>query len=143
MGNPPFVGAKYQTDEQRADIDAIAVEVNNAGLLDYVTGWYLKASDYIKGTNIPVAFVSTNSISQGEQVGVIWGELFRRGIHIRFAHRTFSWQSEARGKAHVHVVIIGFGVTEPTKRQIYDYEADLNNPTLISAKNISPFLLEW
>ncbi len=142
LGNPPFVGAKYQTEEQRADLGEIAVDVNNAGLLDYVTGWYLKASEYIKGTSIPVAFVSTNSITQGEQVGVLWTELFRRGVHLRFGHRTFAWQSEARGKAHVHVVIIGFGLVDAANKRIFDYENDPENPTVITAKNISPYLFE-
>src|SRR6266478_173761 len=142
MGNPPFVGARWQTDGQREDMAAVASEVKNYGLLDYVTGWYLKATDYLKGTTIRAAFVSTNSISQGEQVGVLWGELFRRGIKIGFAHRTFRWESEARGKAHVHVVIIGFGRADASSKPIYDYETDRNNPTVVSAKNISPYLVD-
>ncbi|MCE9545883.1 MAG: class I SAM-dependent DNA methyltransferase [Planctomycetia bacterium] len=142
LGNPPFVGAKYQTAEQRGEMAQIAENVKNAGLLDYVTAWYLKAVDYIQGTNIRVAFVSTNSITQGEQVGVLWSELLRRGIHIGFAHRTFAWQSEARGKAHVHVVIIGFAAGEMDRKRIYDYETDEENPTVIPAKNISPYLVE-
>jgi hypothetical protein len=142
MGNPPFVGAKYQSAEQRADLEEVAVDVKNGGLLDYVTGWYLKAADYVKGTPIPVAFVSTNSISQGEQVGVIWSELFRRGMHILFAHRTFVWQSEARGKAQVHVVIIGFGIAASAQRRIFDYETNPDTPTVSVAKNIGPYLVE-
>ncbi len=142
MGNPPFVGAKYQDAEQRADLMAMATNVKNAGLLDYVCGWYFKATEYVKGSPVPVAFVSTNSITQGEQVGVLWSELFRRGIHIRFAHRTFSWQSEARGKAHVHVVIIGFSQADPPGKRIFDYDTDDENPTVIPAKQISPYLVE-
>ena len=142
LGNPPFVGGKYQTDEQRADMAIAARGVKNHGLLDYVTGWYLKAAEYIKGTTIRVAFVSTNSITQGEQVGVLWSELFRRGVRIHFGHRTFAWESEARGKAHVHVVIVGFGLTEPSDRKLFDYEFDANNPQVASAKNISPYLVE-
>lgn len=142
LGNPPFVGAKYQSDEQRADMDAVAGDVKNSGLLDYVTAWYFKATDYIAGTAVPVAFVSTNSISQGEQVGLLWTELLRRGVRIRFAHRTFAWQSEARGKAHVHVVIIGFGMTDATSKRLYDYDSDENHPTVSSAKNISPYLID-
>ena len=142
MGNPPFVGAKYQTDEQRADMAAIFAEVKNAGLLDYVCGWYLKATEFIKDTSIPVAFVSTNSITQGEQVGALWAELFRRGLHIRFGHRTFAWQSEARGKAHVHVVIIGFSQVDLPGKRIFDYETDEDHPTVIVPKNISPYLVE-
>jgi hypothetical protein len=142
LGNPPFVGGKFQTDEQGADLELVAADVKNAGLLDYVTGWYFKAADYIKGTNIAVAFVSTNSITQGEQVGVLWSELFRRGIRIHFAHRTFTWESEARGKAHVHVVVIGFGTTDIAGKLIYDYETDPDKPTVVRAKNISPYLVE-
>jgi type I restriction-modification system DNA methylase subunit len=142
LGNPPFVGAKYQTDAQRADLANVAAELASAGLLDYVTGWYFQAAEYIKGTPISVAFVSTNSITQGEQVGVLWGELLRRGIRIRFAHRTFFWQSEARGKAHVHVVIIGFGLGDMAGKRIFDYETDPHNPIVAPAKNISPYLVE-
>ena len=113
IGNPPFVGAKYQTDSQRADMDRVAKDVDNGGLLDYVCGWYLKAAEYIARTKITVAFVSTNSISQGEQVGTLWNHLFQKhGIKIHFAYRTFKWKSESRGEAHVHVVIIGFGATD-------------------------------
>jgi hypothetical protein len=142
LGNPPFVGAKYQTDEQRSDLDHVAGTVKNAGLLDYVTGWYFKASEYIQGTAISVAFVSTNSISQGEQVGVLWSELFQRGIRIQFGHRTFAWESEARGKAHVHVVIIGFGLSDTGNKRIYDYENDADQPMVSVARNIGPYLVE-
>jgi hypothetical protein len=142
LGNPPFVGAKYQTAEQRADAALVTQGIANAGLLDYVACWYLKASDYLRGTATPGAFVSTNSITQGEQVGVLWGELFRRGVSIRFAHRTFAWQSEARGRAHVHVVIIGFALTSANGKRIYDYEQDPDNPTVAPARNISPYLIE-
>ncbi len=142
LGNPPFVGAKMQSTEQRADMAIVTEKVQNAGLLDFVTGWYLKAANFVKGTQTPVAFVSTNSISQGEQVGVLWSELFKRGMQIHFGHRTFSWQSEARGKAHVHVVIIGFGPMDIPNKRIYDYETDEDNPTITTAKNISPYLVE-
>jgi hypothetical protein len=141
LGNPPFVGAKFQTEEQRADMGIVAGDVENAGLLDYVTGWYFKAADYIQGTRVVVGFVSTNSISQGEQVGVLWSPLFQHfGLKIEFAHRTFAWQSEARGKAHVHVVIVGFGTFDATNKRIYDYEGEKS--TVITAKNISPYLVE-
>lgn len=142
MGNPPFVGAKYQTDEQRSDMEHIAGHVKNHGLLDYVTAWYFRAAEYIRETAISVAFVSTNSISQGEQVGVLWGELLRRGVHIRFAHRTFAWDSEARGKAHVHVVIIGFGLVAAAKNRIYDYETNPEQPQVSETQFISPYLVE-
>lgn len=142
LGNPPFVGKHLMSDEQSADMDAVWRGVKGSGLLDLVTGWYLKAADFVKGTQTPVAFVSTNSITQGEQVGVLWTELFKKEMKIHFAHRTFSWQSEARGKAHVHVVIIGFGPMDTPNKRIYDYETDEDNPTITPAKNISPYLVE-
>ncbi|MBI3876824.1 MAG: class I SAM-dependent DNA methyltransferase [Verrucomicrobia bacterium] len=141
LGNPPFVGAKFQNDEQRADMDAVTGDIENSGLLDYVAGWYFKAAEYIKGTCIVVGFVSTNSISQGEQVGVLWNPLFQQfGVTIHFAHRTFPWQSEARGKAHVHVIIIGFAAFDVTNKRIYEYQDD--KVTVVNAKNISPYLVE-
>ena len=143
MGNPPFVGAKFQTDEQRADMDRVAGAVRNSGLLDYVTAWYFRAADYIAGTRIRVGFVSTNSITQGEQVGILWNELFRRGVKIHFAHRTFAWQSEARGKAHVHVVIVGWGIgDEGARKFIHEYEDDSENAHATVVRNISPYLVE-
>ena len=141
MGNPPFVGGKVQNASQKEDLALVTEGIQNSGLLDYVTGWYFKASEYIKGTGIRCAFVSTNSLSQGEQVGVLWGELLKRGIKIDFAYRTFAWESEARGKAHVHVVIIGFGYGNHPNKRIYDYDRD-GKVTVLPAKNISPYLVE-
>ena len=143
LGNPPFSGAKYQTKEQRAEIAHVSENLKNCGLLDYVTGWYFKAARYIQGTEISVAFVSTNSISQGEQVGVLWGELLDRyGLSIHFAHRTFAWESEARGKAHVHVVIVGFGCHPAKQRLLFDYETIKGEPTASKVSNICPYLVE-
>lgn len=142
LGNPPFVGAKYQTDGQRGDMAHVCGSLRNAGLLDYVCGWYVKASEYMNGSDILCAFVSTNSISQGEQVGVLWPELFRRGLKIQFAHRTFKWMSEARGAAHVHVVIVGFTKSPRSPRRIYDYEGSESEPTILEARNVSPYLVE-
>lgn len=143
LGNPPFVGAKYQNGAQRKDMEAVAGEVRNSGLLDYVSGWYFKAADYGRhNPSIRIAFVSTNSITQGEQVGVLWDELFRRSAKLHFAHRTFSWMSEARGRAHVHVVIIGWGLTERAKKKIFDYGNDPESPTAIEVQNISPYLID-
>ena len=142
LGNPPFVGSKYQDPDQRADMELVTRGIRNAGVLDFVTAWYFKAADFIRGTETPVAFVSTNSITQGEQVGILWGELFRRGMRLRFAHRTFVWKSEARGRAHVHVVIIGFGTREADTKALFDYDNDPDNPTVTAAKNISPYLVE-
>jgi len=141
LGNPPFVGKHLMTADQGQDMELVWGDTEGRGVLDYVTAWYRKAGEYIQGTSIQVGFVSTNSVSQGEQVGALWNPLFQRfGLKIHFAHRTFKWESEARGKAHVHVVIIGFGNFDATNKRIYDYEA--KEATTSSAKNISPYLVE-
>ncbi len=143
LGNPPFVGAKLQTSEQREDMRHVAGNVGNFGLLDYVTGWYFKAVEYVRGTAIRVAFVSTNSVTQGEQVGILWNELFHRGVKIHFGHRTFTWESEARGKAHVHVVVVGWGLSdEGVTKRIYDYEADSEKAVVSIVSSISPYLVD-
>jgi hypothetical protein len=140
LGNPPFVGKQFQTAEQKQDMELVCGKVKGSGVLDYVTGWYFKAAEYIAGTRIGVGFVSTNSITQGEQVGILWNALFQYGLKIHFGHRTFPWASEARGKAHVHVVIIGFAAFNNTNKLIYDYHDE--TPTIVPAKNISPYLIE-
>jgi hypothetical protein len=143
LGNPPFVGKKEQTAEQKADMDLLFGSVKGAGVLDYVTGWYRKAAEYIQGTSIRVAFVSTNSITQGEQVGLFWNELFTHyHLDIHFAHRTFAWQSEARGKAHVHVVIIGFAAFPAERKTIFEYEDTKGEPHAFQAGNINPYLAD-
>ncbi len=108
MGNPPFVGARLMSTEQKSDINTIFADWKNVGNLDYVSCWYKKAADYIEKQNIKVALVSTNSVSQGDAVPTLWKNLFASGIHIDFAYQTFRWDSEASSKAHVHCVIIGF-----------------------------------
>ncbi|MDX1947625.1 MAG: DNA methyltransferase [Pirellulaceae bacterium] len=143
LGNPPFIGKQYRTAEQQADMAAIWGEVPGAGVLDYVTCWYRKGAEYIAGTAARVAFVSTNSITQGEQVGVLWQELFERfGIKIHFGHRTFPWTSEARGKAHVHVVVVGFAASDSPNKRLYDYEAGEEQVVVRTVRNISPYLIE-
>lgn len=142
VGNPPFIGAKLQSDAQRDDVEHVFIGTRNAGLLDYVCCWYRKAAEFIQGTAVSVAFVSTNSITQGEQVGVLWSDLISRGIKIHFAHRTFEWSSEAKGKAAVHCVIIGFAVAEPSRRMIFEYEDISGTPQEIPAKRINPYLVD-
>ena len=143
LGNPPFVGKKEQTSQQKEDMDLLFEDMKGAGLLDYVCCWYVKAARYIRASAIPVAFVSTNSITQGEQVGILWNELLSRYcLEIRFAHRTFAWQSEARGKAHVHVVIIGFVFANATKRVLFEYEDLKGEPHAYPANNINPYLAD-
>lgn len=143
LGNPPFYGKQYQSKEQKEDMTLVFNGVKGAGVLDYVTAWYLKASKLIKDTEIKVGFVSTNSIAQGEQTGILWDELFNNyGIKIHFAHRTFNWSNEARGKAAVHVIIIGFANFDTKKKSIWTYEDIKGEPLEISVKNINPYLVE-
>ncbi len=143
VGNPPFVGRQYRTDEQRADMDDIFRTVRGAGVLDYVSCWYRKAAAHMGGNHaIRAAFVSTNSITQGEQVGILWPVLFASGVKINFAHRTFQWQSEARGKAAVHCVIIGFALEDEPEKWIFEYETLKSEPHAINAININPYLVD-
>jgi len=182
LGNPPFVGKQHQTREQKEDMEFVVQNLKSAGVLDYVAGWYLKAAQFLSGSqegfasrdkrrfadarfgkNAPLiddifitleredeaararircAFVSTNSITQGEQVGVLWSELYRRGIKIRFAHHTFKWNNEAPGKAAVHCVIVGFGRENPSRKQLFDY-AQVDGPAHeYTARNINPYLAD-
>ena len=141
LGNPPFVGKHLMTRDQDEDMALVWGEATGSGFLDYVTAWYKEAAEYIEGTRLIVGFVSTNSITQGEQVGILWNDLFQKHhVKIHFAHRTFAWESEARGKAHVHVVIIGFANFDIPVKRIYDY--DTEPATVTTVKNISPYLVE-
>lgn len=138
MGNPPFVGKKEQTDEQKKElIDTYGTKLSGVGNMDYVTGWYVKAAEYMSGTSITAAFVSTNSITQGEQPPILWTKLNRLNVDICFAYRTFVWDSEANEKAHVHCVIIGFTV-EKNLREKYIFQGT----SKIEAKNINPYLAD-
>lgn len=143
MGNPPFVGYSLQSKEQKEDILSVYVDekgepYKTAGKIDYVSGWYFKAAQLMQGTGIRTAFVSTNSITQGEQVAGVWKPLYDRfGIHIDFAHRTFRWDSEASIKAHVHCVIVGFSsAPNQAPKRIYTMER------YQEAENINPYLLD-
>jgi hypothetical protein len=143
LGNPPFVGAKFMDDAQREDSRLVFQDVDNSGLLDFVAAWFVKATRYVKSeTNCRCAFVSTNSITQGEQVGVLWGWMLSQGIRIQFAHRTFNWSNEARGKAAVHCVIVGFGLQDLSNKTIYEYEDIKGTPLAVPAKNINPYLVD-
>lgn len=143
LGNPPFVGAKLMDENQRAQMDAVFMGVKNAGLLDYVSAWYLKCAEYIKGTEITCGLVSTNSVTQGEQPGVLWPELWRRNIQVHFAHRTFRWTSEAKGKAAVHCVIIGFGNQPPRgKKVLFEYDDVGGDAHATTVSNINPYLVD-
>jgi type II restriction/modification system DNA methylase subunit YeeA len=143
LGNPPFVGSKFQSNEQRSEMATIFQGVSGAGVLDYVAAWYLKAARYIQGTPIVCAFVSTNSITQGEQVSILWRELFSHyHIKIHFAHRTFAWSSEARGKAAVHCIIVGFAAYDTKGKLLYEYDNIKADPHEIAAANITPYLTD-
>ena len=141
MGNPPFVGARLMGKEQKADVNTIFPEWKNAGNLDYVCCWYKKAADIMQGTSVRSALVSTNSVSQGESVANLWKPLFDAGVHIDFAYRTFRWDSEAKIKAHVHCVIIGFSVAaSSTPKKLFDgdrYQVANNiNGYLLDGENV-------
>ena len=187
LGNPPFVGSKMMGAEQRADLLAIAGPLKGAGVLDFVSAWYLKAAHYIKpfsprergwgegavgdqhkapssgpsghlasrpgpaqhvltpvgeGKSTRCAFVSTNSITQGEQVGVLWGAMLEAGLRIFFAHRTFQWNNEARGVAAVHCVIVGFAHGDVSPKRLFDYQDIRGEPHELAVSNINPYLVD-
>lgn len=164
LGNPPFIGGKMMDADQRSDMALVCSDVPNFGLLDYVCAWYIKAAKFlaervgsptvkegschsraltnVRATDPPVAFVSTNSITQGEQVGVLWSYLLGRGIKIHFAHRTFKWSNEASGKAAVYCVIVGFGLGDSKRRRLFDYDDPKAEPHEISVTTINPYLVD-
>ncbi|WP_062428785.1 class I SAM-dependent DNA methyltransferase [Treponema endosymbiont of Eucomonympha sp.] len=143
LGNPPFLGARIMSKEQKSELETVFSEVKNSNNLDYVTCWYKKAAQYIQGTRIEAAFVSTNSICQGEQVPILWSELLNRhGIKINFAHQTFKWSNEARGKAAVYCVIIGFSLIDRQEKKLYLYETVTSQPVETSVKQINAYLVD-
>ncbi|SMD41764.1 Methyltransferase domain-containing protein [Aquiflexum balticum DSM 16537] len=142
LGNPPFVGSKYQTYEQRKDLAFVFSEVKNTGVLDYVSAWYFLATSFIQDSKVKCAFVSTNSITQGEQVGILWDEILKRNVEIFFAHQTFHWNNEARGNAAVYCVIIGFGVGNYSKKKLFQYDDIKGDPHLLYVRNINPYLVD-
>jgi len=151
IGNPPFIGSKIMKQSQRNQIVKEFDNVDGSGVLDYVTGWYIKAAKYIQNTNIKVAFVSTNSIVQGEQTSILWGQMLNKyKIKIHFAHRTFKWSNEAKGNAAVYCVIIGFYYSPPLEgcpqdgvvKSIFEYEDIKGEAHEIKAKNINPYLID-
>ena len=148
VGNPPFLGKTYQSKEQKADMERIAGNIKNFASLDYVCGWYIQAVKFMQQfTNVQTAFVSTNSITQGEQVAILWQPLLEAGLHIRFAHRTFKWSNEGSGMAAVHCVIIGFSLMKPKlgfRGQIWDYSENVGaeRGKIELVKRINPYLIE-
>ncbi len=137
MGNPPFVGARLMGEAQKADVNSVFPGWKNVGNLDYVCCWYKKAADLMKDTAIRSALVSTNSVTQGESVSLLWKPLFEAGVHIDFAHRTFRWDSEASSKAHVHCVIIGFSLAPNDAPRIIYTDG---RPQVVS--NINGYLID-
>jgi hypothetical protein len=145
LGNPPFGGAKYQSDKQREQVRRIAQLGGSGGTLDYVTAWFIKAGDYLRQSLARVGFVATNSITQGEQVAQLWPVLLDRcGLEIIFAHRTFAWGSDARGVAHVHVVIIGLARSdqEPAEKRLFSYSDIKGDPTESRHAALTPYLFD-
>jgi hypothetical protein len=144
IGNPPFSGSKIMSDEQREEIKTLFGNEAGSGTLDYVTGWYLKAAQYLNThPNTRAAFVSTNSIAQGEQVGMLWGTLLEKyGVKIHFAHQTFKWMNEAPGVAAVYCIIVGFGKQKIARKLLFEYADIKGEPTVSEVKNINPYLVE-
>ena len=145
FGNPPFVGAKFQSTGQREQVRRIASLGKSGGTLDYVTAWFIRAGEYVRTSKARIGFVSTNSITQGEQVAQLWPILFERcKLEIAFAHRTFAWGSDARGKAHVHVVIIGLDRREAVRpeKRLFSYPDLGGDPEETRHGMLSPYLFD-
>jgi hypothetical protein len=143
VGNPPFLGSLMLDDLQRSDQKALWENNKKSGLMDYVTNWYIIAAKLIQGTKARAAFVSTNSITQGEQPAILWDQLSKTPVYINFAHQTFAWQSEASGQAAVHCVIIGFSASASAQpKKLYFYETYRSKPVLKVAININGYLAD-
>lgn len=147
VGNPPFIGSKMMTVGQREELKAVFGTADGSGILDYVSGWYIKAAHYMReNPATQSAFVSTNSITQGEQVGTLWNEMYRQRAAIFFAHQTFRWSNEARGNAAVYCVIIGITndntVNGSVKRRLFEYDTVRSEPHEREVANINPYLVE-
>ena len=142
LGNPPFIGKSLQSNEQKADMAFVfgSLQYKN---LDFVSAWYIKSLPLLEAnTMIRVGFVSTNSICQGEQTSVLWHVMLACGVSMHFAHRTFQWSSEAKGKAAVHCVIIGYGLQEVKKKRLFEYGDIQGEAHEVSANSINPYLVD-
>lgn len=144
IGNPPFYGKQYQSKEQRDDMSLVWKGIKDAGVLDYVTSWFYLAAKFIKNTKTKCAFVSTNSIVQGEQTPVLWNEVFKQEVEIIFAHKTFKWGNDAKGNANVYCVIVGLSSISigASNKLIYEYEDVKGEPHQIKAKHINAYLID-
>jgi hypothetical protein len=142
LGNPPFVGQNIMNSLQKAEVKNVFENMNYYGVLDYVACWYKKAAKYMQGTNIEAAFVSTNSICQGQQVTALWSELMNKyNIKINFAHQTFKWKNEAKGNAAVYCVIVGFSLVEKSIKTIFYYATVKSEPSTSEVSNINAYLI--
>ena len=143
LGNPPFIGSSIMKQNQRNQIIKQFDNADGSGVLDYVTGWYIKAAKYIQDTKIQVGFVSTNSIVQGEQTSILWEQMLNKyKIKIHFAHRTFKWSNEAKGNAAVYCVIVGFANFDTSNKRIFEYEDIKGEAHELKVKNINPYLVD-
>jgi hypothetical protein len=143
LGNPPFIGSKIMSQIQRDSVVNEFDNIQGSGVLDYVTAWYIKSAKYIQNTQIKVAFVSTNSIVQGEQTSILWGQMLNRyNIKIHFAHRTFKWSNEAKGNAAVYCIIVGFANYDVPNKSVFEYEDIKGEAHEIKVKNINPYLVD-
>jgi hypothetical protein len=143
LGNPPFIGSRIMNKVQKESLIKVFDNAKNTGDLDYVTAWYIKAARYIQNTKIKTAFVSTNSIVQGLQTSLLWGQMLNKyKIKIHFAHRTFKWNNEAKGNAAVYCVIVGFANYDTNEKRIFEYEDIKGEAHEIKAKNINPYLVD-
>ena len=146
FGNPPFIRAKYQSEKQRDQVRQIASLGGSGGSLDYVCAWFIRAGEYLRWSKAKIGFVATNSVTQGEQVAQLWPILFERHkLEIAFAHRTFQWLSDAKGKAHVHCVIIGLVARddEPKEKRLYSYIELDGDPAESKHKALRPVTLSF
>ena len=141
VGNPPFIGARLQSAEQKNDLMAVAGDLKGAGDLDFVACWFILAAQFIHDHRGNAALVSTNSLSQGTQPAVLWGELSRLGMRIDFAHRTFRWSNDAPGVAAVHTIITGFSTGKTGKKRLYDYPDITGQPVELKVEHINAYLL--
>jgi type I restriction-modification system DNA methylase subunit len=143
FGNPPFMGHHLQNTEQKSLLKKVyGPHSKSAGVMDFVTAWFLKSADYAAGQNVGIAFVATNSITQGEQVGILWRALSKHRLCINFAHRTFKWESEAKGKAAVYCVIIGLSQNDTKQKRLFDYASPEGESQEIAANNINAYLVD-
>jgi hypothetical protein len=143
LGNPPFIGHHLQSQTQKAELRAVyGANAKSAGVMDFVSAWFVRAAAFIAKSQVKVGFVATNSITQGEQVGIMWRALRQYGLHIHFAHRTFKWMSEARGKAAVYCVIIGFSAYEDGTKRLFEYDAVDGEPHEMTVSQINAYLVD-